>query len=127
MGRTILLGGRELYVVTAEDEVVFSDQSAALAFVRQLAEDPGGWAQLRDLAAEATGLRAADTGEDEDEGLLERLADLLVSGVLRVIHAPGLYHGGVAAVDMDEEDDDEQEAAPTRSTWIEIELLDELK
>jgi len=110
----------------ATDLFTFRDSADALFFLRSLLADPFNIRLLRDSLAEASfGL---DVSALSDQEVIEQLAQVLISGRLRIgrVKLPIAPVGETVAPAETEEEEEEEHATvvPTvETTWIEIELV----
>lgn len=124
MGRTIHCGAQRHLFFGWDELELFSDRRAAREFVDGLWTDPLAEEELRQLAAEYAGSRVG-FGQ-EDDAVKDVLADLLVTGELKVVR-PTITGVDSLPRDEDEREDDPVlgETAAKKRTWIEVELVDE--
>jgi len=135
-------GPREVMLVTRDQLLEFHSQAAALAFLRRFMMDPVNRMRLRHaLAEERTPINLSRL---EDHDILERLAERLASGQVKLVSWPNVlglqevnfeiqFEGTVQEMTPREAEEAAREEAEAEAaaaqeeeaTWLEIELLDD--
>lgn len=104
----------------------FESPSAALTFVRRFQQDPLQMATLRNLLAESR----IDATRLKDAAVLQKVAELLASGKVRLLDRPLLVGSSTGKEEAKEESVAQPSAPPApapaaaQKSWIEIKLTD---